>query len=97
MIEKLKSMRLEETATSVEDAFSETLILYGFPAQHRPRIHTNHPLERIMREIRRRTRVLGSFPNGKSALMLTAVRLRHIAGTHWGTKRYLGNKFIAGL
>jgi len=42
-----------------------------------------------MREIRRRTRVVGSFPDGKSALMLVAARLRHIAGTKWGTRRYL--------
>ena len=39
-----------------------------------------------MREIRRRTRVVGVFPDGKSALMLAAARLRHIAGTQWGTK-----------
>ncbi len=48
-----------------------------------------HPLERIMREIRRRTRVVGAFPDGRSALMLVVVRLRHIAGTRWGTRRYL--------
>lgn len=42
-----------------------------------------------MKEIRRRTRVVGAFPDGHSALMLTAARLRHLAGTHWGTKRYL--------
>jgi putative transposase len=42
-----------------------------------------------MREIRRRARVVGAFPNGQSALMLVAARLRHIAGTRWGTRRYL--------
>ena len=46
-------------------------------------------LERIMREIRRRMRVVGAFPDGRSALMLVAARLRHISGTRWGTKRYL--------
>ena len=46
-------------------------------------------LERIMKEIRRRTRVVGAFPDGQSALMLVAARLRHIAGTKWGTRRYL--------
>jgi len=30
-----------------------------------------------------------AFPDGRSALMLVAARLRHIAGTRWGTKRYL--------
>src|SRR5207253_2146376 len=48
-----------------------------------------HPLERLMREIRRRTRVVGAFPDGQSALMLVAARLRHVAATKWGTKRYL--------
>jgi len=48
-----------------------------------------NPLERIMREIRRRTRVVDAFPDGQSALMLVAARLRHIAGTKWGTRRYL--------
>ena len=42
-----------------------------------------------MREVRRRTRVVGSFPDGRSALMLVAARLRHVAGTTWGTRRYL--------
>jgi transposase-like protein len=43
-----------------------------------------------MREIRRRTRVVGAFPDGQSCLNLAAARLRHIAGTAWSTKRYLG-------
>ncbi|MCE5317122.1 MAG: transposase, partial [Parachlamydia sp.] len=62
---------------------------YDFPREHRVRIRTNNALERIMREIRRRTRVVGAFPDGHSALMLCAARLRHVAGTQWGTKRYL--------
>ena len=39
--------------------------------------------------IRRRTRVVGNFPDGESAVMLVAARLRHIASTKWGTRRYL--------
>ena len=42
-----------------------------------------------MREIRRRTRVVGNFPDGHSAVMLVAARLRHIAGTRWGRRAYL--------
>ena len=49
----------------------------------------NNPLERIIREIRRRTRVVGAFPDGNSALMLVAAQLRHIASTKWGKPRYL--------
>ena len=52
-------------------------------------VKTNNPLERPMREVRRRTRVVGGFPNGTSALMPVAARLHHVAVTRWGTKRYL--------
>jgi transposase-like protein len=45
-----------------------------------------------VKEIRRRTRVVGSFPDGNSALMLTAARLRHITTTKWGTHKYLDMK-----
>ena len=61
----------------------------GFPDIHWHKIRTNNPLERIMREIRRRTRVVGAFPDGQSCLNLAAARLRHIAGTQWSTKRYM--------
>ena len=48
-----------------------------------------HPLERIMKEIRRRTRVVGAFPDGQSCLNLAAARLRYIAGTAWSAKCYM--------
>ncbi len=60
-----------------------------FPREHWRRIRTNNPLERVMKEIRRRTKVVGAFPDGQSAMMLCAARLRHVAGTHWGTRKYL--------
>jgi len=50
-----------------------------------------------MKEIRRRTRVVGSFPDGNSALMLVAARLRHIAGSRWGLRQYLKMDRIAEL
>ncbi|SMF70994.1 transposase, partial [Pseudobacteriovorax antillogorgiicola] len=62
---------------------------YHFPREHWTRIKTNNMLERVMREIRRRTRVVGNFPDGNSALMLTAARLRHVASTKWGTRKYM--------
>ena len=42
-----------------------------------------------MREIRRRTRVVGAFPDGQSCLNLAAARLRHIAGGKWSTRKYM--------
>ena len=41
------------------------------------------------REIRRRTRAIGAFPDGNSALMLVCARLRHVAASEWGSKRYM--------
>jgi transposase-like protein len=89
VVEKLHGMKLAKAAKCVEAGASETLSYMAFPREHWTRIRTNNPLERIMREIRRRTRVVGAFPDGNSALMLVAARLRHIAGTKWGTRKYL--------
>ena len=82
------------TSSLVEAAIEETLAYYAFPEEHWRRIRTNNPLERILREIRRRTRVVGAFPDGQSALNLAAARLRHIAGTAWSTKRYLNIELL---
>lgn len=86
---KLRAMKLRKAADTVEGGITDTLAYYGFPREHRRRIRTNNPLERIMREVRRRTRVVGAFPDGNSALMLVAARLRHVASSRWGTRRYL--------
>ena len=89
IVDQLKQMRMGKAAALVEEAIEETLTYYRFPDNHWVRIRTNNPMERIIREIRRRTRVVGAFPDGQSAVMLCAARLRHIAGTKWGTRRYL--------
>jgi len=91
---KLIAMKLKEAAKKVQESIAETLSYYDFPRAHRIRIRTNNGLERIMKEIRRRTRVVGAFPDGHSALMLCAARLRHIAGTQWGSKRYLNMELL---
>ncbi len=87
--EKLKSMKLSQASETVKNAINDTLTYMSFPREHWVRIRTNNTLERLMREIRRRTKVVGSFPDGQSALMLAAARLRHVAGTVWSTKKYL--------
>src|ERR1044071_8574932 len=94
VMEKLRGLRLARAAELVETAVEETLTYYAFPEEHWRRIRTNNPLERILREIRRRTRVVGAFPDGQSALNLAAARLRHIAGTAWSTKRYLNIELL---
>ncbi len=88
VVEKLRALKLHKAAKVVEGGVSETLRYMAYPREHWTRIRTNNALERLMREIRRRTRVVGAFPDGNSALMLTAARLRHVAGTKWGTRKY---------
>jgi transposase-like protein len=89
VIEKLRAMKLAKAAEIVENGIEENLSYYSLPPEHWRCLRTNNPLERLMREIRRRTRVVGAFPDGNSALMLVAARLRHVASTKWGSKRYL--------
>jgi putative transposase len=89
VVEKLKTLKLKKAAEKVAESVAETLTYYRFPSEHHRQIRTNNMLERIMREIRRRTRVVGAFPDGRSALMLAAARLRYVAGSRWGTRRYM--------
>lgn len=89
VIDKLRAMKLQKAGGIVEKSFEETLSYYDFPSHHWRSIRTNNPLERINREIRRRTRVVGSFPDGQAAIMLVSARLRYIAGNKWGKKRYM--------
>jgi len=86
---KLRVMKLDKAANVLKEGIEETLAYTYFPREHWTRIRTNNPLERIMREIKRRTRVVGAFPDGNSALMLVTARLRYIAHTKWGLKKYL--------
>mgnify|MGYP001356562917 FL=1 len=97
VVEKLKEMKLQKAAELVSESIEETLSYYDFPDEHRRRIRTNNPLERILKEVRRRTRVVGSFPDGESALMLVAARLRYIASSSWGSKKYLNMDHLKDL
>ena len=60
-----------------------------FPTEHWSWIRTNNLTERVNREIRRRTRAIGAFSDGNSALRLVCARLRHVAASEWGSKRYM--------
>jgi transposase-like protein len=97
VVEELKAMKVKEAAKKVEDSIEETLTYYDFPSEHWVKIRTNNVIERLNREIRRRTRVVGTFPDGNSALMLVCARLRHVAGTQWGNKKYMSMKHLEAL
>ena len=95
VIEKLRATKLRDAAELIEAGVEETLSYYAFPREHWRSLRTNNPLERLNREIRRRTRVVGAFPDGRSALMLVAARLRYVAASRWGTRRYLNMQRLA--
>ena len=94
VVAELRSMKLKEAAKKVEDGIEETLTYCDFPSEHWTRIRTNNAIERLNREIRCKIRVVGTFPDGNSALMLVCARLRHVAGTQWGNKKYMKMKHL---
>jgi putative transposase len=96
VVVRLREMKLAGAAQLVQDGLGETLAYMDYPSEHWRCLRTNNPLERLMREIRRRTRAVGAFPDGHSALLLVAARLRHVAGTKWGVKRYLDMRHLRG-
>ena len=95
--EKLRCMRLSKAADKVRDSIQETLTYMEFPEEHWMRIRTNNTLERINREIKRRTRVVGTFPDGESALMLVCARLRYVASSSRGSRRYLNMEHLTSM
>ena len=94
MVAELRAMKLKEAAKKVEDGIEETLTYCDFPSEHWTRIRTNNVIDQLNREIRRRTRVIGTFPDGNSALMLVCARIHHVAGTRWGNKKYMNMKHL---
>ena len=94
VVKKLKELKLRSAAELVETSAHETFTYYGYPPQHWLKIKTNNPMERLLKEARRRTKVVGAFPDGKSALMLVAARLRHVSSTAWGTRKYMNMQLL---
>lgn len=92
--QRLKELKLSRASKIVEDGIEETLAYMSFPSQPWLRIRTNNMIERVNREIKRRTKAIGAFPDGESALMLVCARLRHVAEGAWGTKRYLNMQHL---
>lgn len=97
VVEKLKEMKLSAAAKKVQESIEETLTYMDFPTQHWTRIRTNNTIERLNREIKRRTKAIGAFPDGQSALMLVCAGLRHVAGTQWGAKCYMNMAHLSEL
>jgi transposase-like protein len=97
VVAELEGMKLAAAAKTIEDGVVETLAYTNFPMQHWVRIRTNNAIERLNREIRRRIRVVGTFPEGHAALMLVVARCKYVAESGWGKRRYLDVSMLEGL
>ena len=75
----------------LEENLSEGFTVFDFPLEHRKSIRTTNSLERVNKEIRRRTRVVGVFPNEASCLRLISALLMEIS-EEW----QIGKHFCAG-
>jgi len=85
---ELYGPRFPKAVTVFEDGISDALTYLSYPGAHHARIRTTNMLERLFKEVKRRTRVVGVFPNETSASTLaTAITLRNTE--EWALKRYL--------
>ena len=96
---EMESRRLKAAASCLREGIGETTtyLLDEYPPEHRRRIRTNNMIERLNREIRRRTRVVGSFPDGRSTLMLICARIRYVTANDWSSRRYLDMSRLDGI
>ena len=94
IVEKLRGTKLKSAAKVLESGIEEVLTYTRFPHEHWLKIRSNNGLERMNREIRRRTNSVGVFPDGNSALMPVCARLRYVSSTDWGTKKYLNMEHL---
>jgi len=79
----------------LEDNLSEGFSVFDFPLEHRRTIRTTNSLERINKEIRRRTRVVGVFPNEASCLRLVSALLMEISEEWQIGKHYCAGKSLS--
>ena len=93
----LRDNKMKSAANTLVNGIQEALTYTGYPHEHWLKIRSNNGIERINREIRRRTNAVGCFPDGNSALMLVCARLRFVSASEWGVKTYLNMEHLYEL
>ena len=89
VVAALDNMKLTKAAWLVESGADISLTYYDFPGEHWPRIRSSNAIGRLERDIRERTSTADAFVAGESSSMRVFTRLRRIAGSRWGQRRYV--------
>ena len=88
---------LPKVAALLEEAEEDLLAFYAFPADHWPKLRSTNPLERVNREIGRRTDVVGIFPNDRSLIRLAASIVIEQNDEWLVGRRYLSNHSLEAV
>lgn len=97
IVDVLRKKRLDRAADLLEEAVEDVIAFMGFPTAHWRQLHSTNPLERLNRELARRTRVVGIFPNPASVLRLVTMLVIE-QNDEWSEgRRYFSQESMAAL